>query len=123
MDDVYPGPEVLLEVGRVTIAGARLDVQMGLLWHHLDRSVDPEVTRRAPGAKQCEQVRRLAQERLAGDLQADVLAVLVVAEASRVRRNEIVHQDWLLRDRDAMRPVRDRRSRHTGQRSDWSPNP
>ncbi len=105
MDDVYPGPEVLLEVGRVTIAGARLDVQMGLLWHHLDRSVDPEVTRRAPGAKQCEQVRRLAQERLAGDLQADVLAVLVVAEASRVRRNEIVHQDWLLRDRDAMRCV------------------
>ena len=68
MIGVYPGSEVLLEVGRVTIAGSRLDVQMGLLWHHLDRSVDPEVTRKAPGAKQCEQVRRLAQTRLAGDL-------------------------------------------------------
>lgn len=105
MIGVYPGPEVLLEVGRVTIAGSRLDVQMGLLWHHLDRSVDPEVTRKAPGAKQCEQVRRLAQTRLAGDLRADVLAALEAAEASRARRNEIVHQDWLLRGRDAMRPV------------------
>jgi hypothetical protein len=105
MIGVYPGSEVLLEVGRVTIAGSRLDVQMGLLWHHLDRSVDPEVTRKAPGAKQCEQVRRLAQTRLAGDLQVDVLAALEVAEASRARRNEIVHQDWLLRGRDAMRPV------------------
>jgi len=105
MPGVYPGPEVLLEVGRVTIAGSRLDVQMGLLWHHLDRSVDPEVPRKAPGAKQREQVRRLAQTRLAGDLQADVLAALEAAEASRARRNEIVHQDWLLCGRDAMRPV------------------
>lgn len=96
---------MLLEVGRVTIAGSRLDVQMGLLWHHLDRSVDNEVTRKAKGATQCEQVRRRARERLTGSLQADVLAAVDVAEASRAKRNEIVHQDWLLHGRAAMRPV------------------
>ena len=64
---MYPGADLLQEVGRVTIAGSRLDVQIGLLWHHLDRSVDLEVSRKAQGAKQCERVRRLADERLTGD--------------------------------------------------------
>jgi hypothetical protein len=34
-----------------------------------------------------------------------VVAAVVAAEAARTRRNEIVHQDWLLRGRDAMRSV------------------
>lgn len=104
-DYVYPGPDVLQEVGRVTIAGSRLDVQMGMLWHHLDRSTKLEDSRRAPGAKQCERVRSLAEERLTGDMREQVLAAVVAAEAARGRRNEIVHQEWLLRGRDAMRPV------------------
>lgn len=102
---MYPGPELLQEVGRVTIAGSRLDLQMGSLWHHLDRSVDPQVARAAPGARQCEQVRRLAHARLAGDMQVDVLAAVAAAESGRRKRNEIIHQDWLLRGHDAMRPV------------------
>jgi hypothetical protein len=36
---MYPGPEILMQVGRIAIAGARLDVEMGELWHHLDRAV------------------------------------------------------------------------------------
>jgi hypothetical protein len=36
---MYPGPEILMEVGRIAIAGARLDVEMGELRHHLDRAV------------------------------------------------------------------------------------
>lgn len=102
---MYPGVDLLQEVGRVTIAGSRLDLQMGLLWHHLDRSVDLEVSRKARGAKQCERVRRLADERLTGDMRDVVLAAVDAAESARIRRNEIVHQDWVLRGRDAMRPV------------------
>jgi hypothetical protein len=102
---VYPGPDLLQEVGRVTIAGSRLDVQMGLLWHHLDRRVDFEVSRKAQGGKQCERVRRLANQRLTGEMRDEVLAAVNAAESARIRRNEIVHQDWVLRGRDAMRPV------------------
>jgi hypothetical protein len=102
---MYPGPDLLQEVGRVTIAGSRLDVQLGMLWHHLDRSVRLEDSRRAPGAEQCKRVRLLARERLTGDMLEQVVAVVVAAEAARARRNEIVHQDWLLRGPDAMRPV------------------
>lgn len=89
----------------MTIAGSRLDVQMGLLWHHLDRSVDLELSRKAHGAKQCQRVRRLADERLTGDMRDAVLAAVDAAESARTHRNEIVHQDWVLRGRDAMRPV------------------
>jgi hypothetical protein len=104
---VYPGPDVLQEVGRVTIAGSRLDVQVGMLWHHLDRSTELEECRRVSGREQCSRVRRLAEERLAGHLREQVLAAVAAAEAARERRNEIVHQDWLLRGRDAMRPISD----------------
>jgi hypothetical protein len=103
--DVYPGPDVLQEVGRVTIAGSRLDVQMGMLWHHLDRSVGLEVSRKSPGVNERKQVHRLARERLVGGLLTDVLGAVVAAEKARARRNEIIHQDWLLRGRDAMRSV------------------
>jgi hypothetical protein len=96
---------VLQEVGRVTIAGSRLDVQMGLLWHHLDRSITLEDSRAARGAEQCNQIRRLAAERLTGDMQREVLAAVQAAAAARARRNEVVHQDWLLRGGDAVRPV------------------
>lgn len=91
----------------MTIAGSRLDVQMGMLWHHLDRTTKVDACRRVSGREQCRQVRRLAEERLIGHLLEQVLAAVAAAEAARARRNEIVHQDWLLRGRDAMRSVSD----------------
>ena len=102
---MYPGPDVLEEVGRVTIAGSRLDIQMGMLWHHLDRSTDLDHARRSPGALQSRSVRRLAKSRLVGDMRREALAAVDAADLARARRNEIVHQDWLLRGPDAMRPV------------------
>jgi hypothetical protein len=102
---MYPGPDVLQEVGRVTIAGSRLDLQMGMLWHHLDRTVDLEASRRARGAKQREPVRALADHRLTGAMRTEVLSAIEAAEVAQARRNEVVHQDWVLRGLDAMRPV------------------
>ena len=102
---MYPGPDVLQEVGRVTIAGSRLDIQMGFLWHHLDRTKCAVEARRASGDAQCKAVRRLARERLVGPMQAQVFEAVDEAEKARRRRNEIVHQDWLLRGPDARRPV------------------
>jgi hypothetical protein len=102
---MYPELDVLAEVGRVTIAGSRLDIRMGILWHHLDRDVDLDRARRSPGSEQCRSVRRLAEARLVGVMREQVLAAVDAAEAARLKRNEIVHQDWLLRGPDATRPV------------------
>ena len=98
---------VLAEVGRVTIASSRLDLWMGLLWAHLDRDADESKVRRESGAAQQENVCKLAQARLYGDLQAGVLGAVEIADEARKRRNEIIHQDWVLRGRDATRPIGD----------------
>lgn len=102
-----PRPEILAEVGRVTIAGSRLDLQMGFLWHHLDPSLVLEDCRCANGAKQCEAVDRLARNRLTGDMHNEVLACVAAAEDARRRRNDVIHQDWVLRGREAFRFVGD----------------
>lgn len=105
---MYPAVEVLQEVGRVTVAGSRLDVQLGSLWWHLDpQQIDPDEARRASGATQTKAVRTLAQRRLVGALQDGVLAALVEAEQVRKSRNDAVPQDWVLRGPDGMRPVAD----------------
>lgn len=102
---MYPGPDVLEEVGRVTIAGSRLDIQMGILWHHLDRSVELDRARSESGSKQCQHIHRLAIEKLTGELREQVLAVTEMAEVARRARNDVVHQDWLLRGLDGMRTI------------------
>lgn len=104
---MYPGHEVLEEVGRVTIAGSRLDLQMGELWHHLHRSVSFETTCSKPGSEHSKKIRRLTGERLVGDLAIEAEAALDSADRGRTHRNEIVHQDWVLHGREAMRPVSD----------------
>lgn len=101
---MYPAPEVLQEVGRITIAGSRLDIHMGSLWHHLDRGVSLEEARWKPGAAQADKVRRLAETRLTGPLRAAVLSAVQDADEARNRRNDVVHQGWLLRSREAGRP-------------------
>lgn len=106
-EDVYPPRAVLEEIGRITIAGSRLDLWMGVLWSHLDRDVDEVEVRRKRGKAQTAAVRQLAQRRLEGDLKILVLQAAADADAVRERRNEIVHQDWILRGRDAVRPISD----------------
>ncbi len=102
------------QVGRVAIAGARLDLQVGLLWHHLERGVPFETSRSKPGSVQREKVTRLAAQRLSGDLQQAVLAAVSSVEAAQSQRNEVIHQDWVLRGREATRGHRDRRCRRRG---------
>jgi hypothetical protein len=103
---VYPAQELLQEVGRVTIAGPRLEVQMGALWWQLDKdSVDEITARKDSASRQAASVRRLAGIRLRGDLQARVQKAAAEAESATDLRNNVVHQDWVLRGPDAMRPV------------------
>lgn len=103
---MYPALEVLEEVGRVTIAGSRLDVEVGQLWWNMDPdTVDAERARGEFGIKQSRAVRGLAAARLLGDLQTRVIQVADDADAVRRRRNDVVHQDWVLRGREGMRPV------------------
>jgi hypothetical protein len=103
---VYPAQELLQEVGRVTIAGARLEVQMGALWWQLDKgSVDEITARKNSISRQVANVRRLAGIRLRGDLQARVQEAAAEAESASDLRNNVVHQDWVLRGPAAMRPV------------------
>jgi hypothetical protein len=103
---VYPALELLQEVGRVTIAGARLEVQMGALWWQLDRgSVDEITACKDSISRQVANVRRLAGVRLGGDLQARVQEAAAEAESASDLRNNVVHQDWVLRGPAAMRPV------------------
>ncbi len=96
---------MLAEVGRIAIAGARLDLQAGLLWHHLDRDIPFETSRWKPGAVQRERVAVLATQRLSGDLQQAVRAAMSSVEAAQKLRNEVIHQDWVLRGCEAMRSV------------------
>jgi hypothetical protein len=105
LNGMYPGDEVLKEVGRITIAGAQLDVWMGLLLHHLDMTTTEDACRGVLGSQQRKAVRRLAGDRLVGRLRQWVLDAVDAAQEAQRRRNEIVHQEWLLRSVDAMRPV------------------
>ena len=105
---MYPAEELLQEVGRVTIAGSRLEIQMGLLWWHLDKDhVSAETTRKLGIDKQAKAIRTLADTNLWGDLQSAVLEAVEAAKNAADHRNNIVHQDWVLRGRDAMRSVAD----------------
>jgi hypothetical protein len=98
MDPEYPGKELLAEIGRVTIAGSRLDLQMGFLWYHLDHpNLDVVHARRSPGWKQEKEVRRLANERLRDEMHDQVITAVKAAARARSQRNEIIHQDWVLR--------------------------
>ena len=63
--------------------------------------------RRESGAAQQDNVRKLAQARLYGDLQAAVVGAIEIADEARKSRNKIIHQDWVLRGHDATRPIRD----------------
>lgn len=79
---------------------------MGALWWQLDKaSVDEITARKTSISSQVGNVRRLAGVRLRGDLQARVQDAAAAAESASDLRNNVVHQDWVLRGPDAMRPV------------------
>jgi hypothetical protein len=104
---VYPGPDVLQEVGRITIAGSRLDLAMASLWHHLDRYVPYEEARKRNGSEQDRWVRVLADARLVSPLHERVMNAMRTADDARKRRNDVIHQDWVLDVRDQTRSVQE----------------
>jgi hypothetical protein len=63
------------------------------------------VTRWKAGWEQDEAIRQLVQARLDSPLRDRVLAAAEAAKAARKWRNATVHQDWVLRGRDATRPA------------------
>lgn len=104
---MYPSPEELEEVGRVTIAGSRIDVALSHLWWQLSPDLDPDKLRTVQGAQAREAVGRLTRERLSGELREEVLQVLRDIEPVVRGRNEVVHQDWILRGEAGFDPVSD----------------
>jgi hypothetical protein len=103
---VYPSEELLQEVGRVAIAGARLEIRLGRLWWHLDKGGTDELkARRAAVSAQIKEVRGLAATRLEGPLREAVESALTEASNAADMRNNAIHQDWVLRGPAATRPV------------------
>jgi hypothetical protein len=100
---VYPGEDILKEVGRVTIAAAQLDLWMATLWVALDPATDETKARRSSGAAQCAAIRLLAQQ-WHDSAREELLLTVAMAEDARQRRNEIVHQGWLLNGSDVPWP-------------------
>jgi hypothetical protein len=69
-----------------------MEVRLGSLWSHLAwQEVDEQKTRMAPIGEQLKAIRRLASDRLAGELRTSVLAVVDAAKNAAERRNEVVH--------------------------------
>jgi len=93
----YPSREILEEVGRITIAGSRLDLRMGMLWWHLDRSEPEDARRKALGRAQAKGIVTEANKRLTGELLTAVLEAVKDSKAVRTQRNDVVHQDRVLR--------------------------
>ena len=103
---VYPEERILVEVGRVAIAAGRLDAELGALWWHLaaDRVSDLDA-RRAPASKVRRKIIALAEERLDDIHRAALTAYVDEVHDAQRQRNEVLHSRWLLRGRDALRPV------------------
>jgi hypothetical protein len=101
---MYPGDALLVEVGRVAIAGARLEIWMGFLWWHLHPAIDELRARKSSFRAQREAVLALAEERLhEGPLRDSVLAVVAAAKQALDRRHEVIHQDWVLNTQEHIR--------------------
>jgi hypothetical protein len=84
---MYPGDALLMEVGRVAIAGARLDTWMGFLWRHLNPAIDELKARRSSFG---------AQRRA-------VLDAVATAHMVLDKRHEVIHQDWLINSQEHIR--------------------
>lgn len=95
-----------MEVGRITIAAGRLDAELGSLWWHLAPDlVDESIARKAPASKVRSKIAELAPQRLSEAFRDPLLNFVIEVAEAQQQRNEVLHSRWLLRGRDAMRPV------------------
>ena len=100
---MYPGDALLMEVGRVAIAGARLEIWMGFLWWQLNPAIDELKARRSSFGAQRRAVLALVDERLDGSLRTLVLDAVATAQTVLDKRHEVIHQDWLINSQEHIR--------------------
>jgi hypothetical protein len=117
---MYPDGTTLMEVGRIAIAAGRLDAELGALWWQLAPDhVNELEARRALAGKVRDKIKALARERLDGEHRAALLALVDEVHAAQRQRNEVLHSRWLLRGRDAMRPVSEYFQLNEEQRAEY----
>lgn len=103
---MYPDEQILMEVGRITVAAGRLDADLGVLWWQLaPDKVDQLKARSAPAGDVRKKIKALATERLDSAYRDPLVAFVGEVEAVQMQRNAVMHSRWLLRDQDATRPV------------------
>ncbi|NAZ77618.1 hypothetical protein GTQ99_19700, partial [Kineococcus sp. T13] len=91
-----PSDDVLLEVGRLTLAGSRVDHALSQVWSTLDRTATGRKVRGGKGMRA--RVRRLACERLTGYLLDELLQAVDTAEDLARSRHALLHEPWALAD-------------------------
>ena len=103
---MYPDEQILMEVGRITVAAGRLDADLGVLWWQLaPDKVDQLKARSTPAGDVRKKIKALATERLDSAYRDPLVAFVGEVEAVQMQRNAVMHSRWLLRDQDATRPV------------------
>jgi len=104
----YPPKGILAEVGRVAIAGARLDYQLFQIWRHLDPDLhdagkktaahrERVVAARSRPNQYQEVIKRRAREHLVEHWAAYVIGEVEAQDKLRVQRDSLIHQDWVFR--------------------------
>jgi hypothetical protein len=117
---MYPDEQILMEVGRISIAAGRLDADLGALWYQLAPDlVDELKARRAQAGKVRDNIRALANQRLDPTHCGPLVAFVDEAEAAQTERNGVMHSRWLLRGQDATRPVSEFLTLSEEERSDY----
>ncbi|WP_432519224.1 hypothetical protein [Kineococcus sp. SYSU DK006] len=89
-----PSDDVLLEVGRLTLATSRVDQGLSQLWSTLDRTAAGRRIRGGKGMRA--RIRRLAAERLTGYLLDELLQAVDTAEDLARSQHALLHQPWAL---------------------------
>ena len=89
-----PSDDVLLEVGRLTLATSRVDHGLSQLWSTLDRTATGRKVRGGKGMRA--RVRRLACERLTGYLLDELLQAVDTAEELARAQHALLHRPWAL---------------------------
>ena len=89
-----PSDDVLLEVGRLTLATSRVDQGLSQLWSTLDRTAAGRRIRGGKGMRA--RIRRLACDRLTGYLLDELLQAVDTAEELARSQHALLHQPWAL---------------------------
>lgn len=100
LGDFYPSDEVLAEIGRVTIAAGRVDLQLALILVAIKYAEPLEVLLTWPSGRLSKQVRKELERLFEGDLLEQALATVDIAAVQLDKRHVVVHSLWEANPRD-----------------------